>query len=810
MKALVIGAGFGGIAAALRLRAKGYDVSLIDRCAGLGGRAQVFERGGFKHDAGPTVITAPFLFEELFALFGEKFENHVQLVPLTPWYRFHFSDNTQFDYGGTLDETLAEIARIEPGDCDGYRSLLVQSEKIFKVGFVQLSAEPFHRFGAMLKQIPALLRLRSQDTVWQLVCRHLKNPKLRQAFSIQPLLVGGNPFDTTSIYGLIHYLERAHGVHFAMGGTAAITAALGALMSRQGIDVRLNTTVRRIDVDAGAATGVTLEDGSSLAADVIVSNADPAHLYTAMIRPEDQAPSARLKLAAAEFSMGLFVLYFGTTRQYPGVAHHTIWLGERYRELLADIFHDKVLSEDFSLYLHRPTATDASFAPPGCDSFYVLCPVPNLKGAVDWAVEGPRLQARIVAALERTILPGLGACITSDFTMTPESFRSDYLSAHGAGFSVAPLFRQSAWFRFHNRAEGIRNLYLVGAGTHPGAGLPGVLCSAKVMDALVPSAHTAAQRFPRRNPTSALQRADLVLSSKGKSFHWARRWMAPGHAARATRLYAFCRYVDDLADEGGANQDPRKALARMAQDIASGVSEDPIVADAIMLARECRIAPALLLTFIDGITSDLDTVRVADESALLRYCYQAAGTVGAMMCRVLGCDDPAALRHAVDLGIAMQLTNICRDVAADAAVGRRYLPASMIGDVAPQALLDPALELRPRLQACIGDLLDTADRYYRSGEAGLAHLPLGARCSILVAARVYRAIGMRLRQHGNAYWLGRTVVPRRSKGLVTLRALLSAPLLLAFWVPTRRHDGELHGALSGFLGADASLKSRHG
>jgi len=809
MKALVIGAGFGGIAAALRLRAKGYEVSLIDRCGGLGGRAQVFERGGFKHDAGPTVITAPFLFEELFALFGERFEDHVQLVPLTPWYRFHFPDNTQFDYGGTLDETLAEIARIEPADCDGYRRLLAQSEKIFNVGFLQLSAVPFHRFGAMLKQIPALLRLRSYDTVWQLVCRHLKNPKLRQAFSIQPLLVGGNPFDTTSIYGLIHYLERAHGVHFAMGGTGALTAALGALMARHGIDVQLNTTVRRIDVYEGVASGVTLVDGSSIAADLIVSNADPAHLYATMIRPEDQAPAARLKLAAAEFSMGLFVLYFGTTRQYPNVAHHTIWLGERYRELLADIFDHKVLSQDFSLYVHRPTATDASFAPPGCDSFYVLCPVPNLKGAVDWAVQGPRLQARIVAALEDTILPGLSESITSDFYMTPENFRSDYLSAHGAGFSVAPLFRQSAWFRFHNRAEGIRNLYLVGAGTHPGAGLPGVLCSAKVMDALVPSADRFAQSAVSTTPTPALQSADLVLSRKGKSFHWARRWMAPGHAARATRLYGFCRYVDDLADEDCAGQDPRAALALVSQDVASGTSQNPIVADAIALMRECAIQPALILTFIDGITSDLDGVRIADEGALLRYCYQAAGTVGEMMCRVLGCNDPAALLHAVDLGIAMQLTNICRDVAADAAAGRRYLPASMVGDVAPQALVEPALDLQPRLHACIDDLLDTADRYYRSGEAGLAHLPIGARCSILVAARTYRAIGTRLREHGNAYWLGRTVVPQRTKTLVTLRALLSTPLHPRFWMPARQHDAALHTALSAFLCADASRNSGH-
>lgn len=810
MKAIVIGAGFGGIAAALRLRAKGYEVALIDRCSGLGGRAQVFERDGFKHDAGPTVITAPFLFEELFALFGEKFEDHVQLVPLTPWYRFHFSDNTQFDYGGTLDQTLAEIARIEPADCDGYRSLLVQSEKIFNVGFIQLSAVSFHRLTVMLRQIPALLRLRSHDTVWQLVCRHLKNPKLRQAFSIQPLLVGGNPFDTTSIYGLIHYLERAYGVHFAMGGTGAITTALGALMSRHKIEVKLNTTVSRIEIDLGVATGVTLSDGQYEPADLIVSDADPAHLYGAMIRRDDQAASARLKLAAAEFSMGLFVLYFGTTRQYPDVAHHTIWLGERYRELLAEIFHDKRLSEDFSLYLHRPTATDASFAPAGCDSFYVLCPVPNLKGAVDWAVEGPRLQKRIVEALEKTILPGLGNCITGEFSMTPEDFRTDYLSAHGAGFSVAPLFRQSAWFRFHNRAEGIRNLYLVGAGTHPGAGLPGVLCSAKVMASIVPDTDVPSIRSATHGATPALRSADLALALKGKSFHWARRWMAPTHAARATRLYGFCRYVDDLADESALGQDPRVALALVAHDFASGSSQNPIVSDAIGLMHECFIPPALVLTFIDGITSDLGTVAMPDEEALLRYCYQAAGTVGSMMCRVLGCDDPVALRHAVDLGIAMQLTNICRDVAADARAGRRYLPASLIGTLAPTELIDPAPPLQPALQACVAHLLDTADRYYQSGEAGLAHLPIGARCSILVAGRVYRAIGSRLRQRGCAYWLGRAVVPQRTKSVVTLQALFSAPVIPGFWVRAQRHDATLHGALAAFLGAEKTLESQHG
>jgi phytoene desaturase len=488
MKALVIGAGYGGIAASLRLRAKGYEVTLVDRCSQLGGRAQVFERQGFRHDAGPTVITAPFLFDELFELFGEKFSDHVTLVPLTPWYRFHFADGDHFDYGGTLEETLQEIARIEPRDCDGYRQLLLQSKRIYDVGFTELSAVPFDRFKTMLKQIPRLLGLRSYETVWQLVSRYLSHPKLRQAFSIQPLLVGGNPFDTTSIYGLIHYLERAHGVHFAMGGTGAITQALGGLMVRQDIDIQLQQTVQSLTVEEGIVTGAVMEDGRVLNADLVVSNADPAHLYSKMVKPSAQHVSTRLKLGAAEFSMGLFVLYFGTTRTYPEVAHHTIWMGERYRELLSDIFNKKTLSDDFSLYLHRPTATDPSFAPPGCDSFYVLCPVPNLLGKQDWTENGPALRDRIVAALGRTILPDLEATITAEFFMTPKDFETDYLSQYGAGFSVSPLFRQSAWFRFHNRAEGLRNLYLVGAGTHPGAGLPGVLCSAKVLDALIPNA----------------------------------------------------------------------------------------------------------------------------------------------------------------------------------------------------------------------------------------------------------------------------------------------------------------------------------
>lgn len=487
-QAIVIGSGFGGIAAALRLRAKGYTVKLIDRSPMLGGRAQVFTKNGFKHDAGPTVITAPFLLEELFTLFQEKLADHINLVPLTPWYRFYFYDKTTFDYGGTLEQTLSEIEKVEPKDKAGYLKLLSHSKKIFDIAFTQLSAVPFHRFLLMVSLIPKLILLKSYETVWKTVSRHLISPKLRQAFSIQPLLVGGNPFSTTSIYGLIHYLERAYGVFFAMGGTGAIVNELKNLMERHDIEIHLNTTVKNIVIEDGKATGIVLEDGSKIRSDVIVSNADPAYLYQNMIDCENVAISSKIKLKVAHYSMGLFVIYFGTRRQYPDVVHHTIWLGKTYRELLSNIFDQKILSNDFSLYIHRPTATDKSFAPEGCDSFYVLCPVPNLKANIDWATEGEILKNKIIEALDQTILPDLKKHITDDFFMTPHDFKTNYLSVHGAGFSIAPLFRQSAWFRFHNKAEGIKNLYISGAGTHPGAGLPGVLCSAKVIDHLIPTA----------------------------------------------------------------------------------------------------------------------------------------------------------------------------------------------------------------------------------------------------------------------------------------------------------------------------------
>jgi phytoene desaturase len=486
--ALVIGAGFGGLAAALRLRARGYDVTVIDRMPMLGGRAQVFRRGGFVFDAGPTVITAPFLIEELFALFSRDYRDYLEFKPLDPWYRIRFPDGRQFNYGGSVTDTLTEIARFNPADCDGYLRLVQQSRRIFDIGFSQLAHQPFHRFTAILKQLPRLLALQSYRSVYGLVARYIQDPCLRQAFSLQPLLVGGNPFDTTSIYVLIHYLERRWGVHFTMGGTGALVAALGRLMEEVGITIRLNQSVTEILVENGRARGVRLENGQRLRADLVVVNGDPPFVYQRLIAARHRRQWTDRRLARLKYSMGLFVLYFGTTRRYEEVAHHTIWLGRTYKALLQDIFHRQVLSDDFSLYLHRPTATDASLAPAGCDSFYVLSPVPNLQSGIDWEAVGPGYRDRIVEALERTLLPGLRNHIIHDFYVTPVNFQNGYLSQWGSGFSIAPLFSQSAFFRFHNRAGDIDRLYFVGAGTHPGAGVPGVLSSAKVLDSLLPTA----------------------------------------------------------------------------------------------------------------------------------------------------------------------------------------------------------------------------------------------------------------------------------------------------------------------------------
>jgi phytoene desaturase len=481
---IVIGSGFGGLASALRARSLGFDVTVIERLEQLGGRAQTFEQEGFVFDAGPTVITAPFLFDELFTLFNRKIEDYVEILPVTPWYRYEFNDGSRLNYGGTVEDTLSEIERISPVDVEGYKKLLAHSEKIFDVGFSQLAHVPFNKLWFMLKQVPDLIRLGCYRTVWQFTKRYLQDDRLRRAFSIQPLLVGGNPFSTTSIYSLIHYLERRWGVHFPRGGTGALVKALGKLMQEQGIDIRLGQTVSRIQIENGRATGVVMEDGSTLSADRVICNGDPAYTYKHLIDAKLRKTWTDKRIDRLKYSMGLYVLYFGTDCKYDDVEHHTIIFGDTYQELLQRIFAGDEVGDDLSLYLHRPTATDPGLAPAGKDAFYVLAPVPNLQRD-DWDDVKAQVKERVLDILEDRVLPNLRDHLQVCFDFDPNDFSQQYQSQWGAGFSIAPIFTQSAFFRFHNRAEDFDNLYFVGAGTHPGAGVPGVLSSAKVIEQLL-------------------------------------------------------------------------------------------------------------------------------------------------------------------------------------------------------------------------------------------------------------------------------------------------------------------------------------
>jgi phytoene desaturase len=488
--AIVIGSGFGGLAAAIRLGARGYRVTVLEQLDAPGGRAYVFQQDGFTFDAGPTIITAPFLLEDLWRLCNRRFSDDVDLRALHPFYRIRFHDGTTLECSADEEQMKAEIERLAPGDFAGYQRFLGASEAIYKVAFEQLAHLPFDSWQDMLRLLPQLLRLQSYRSVYGLAASFVKNPKIRFALSFHPLFVGGNPFSTTAIYGLIAFLERRWGVHFAMGGTGRIVRGMVNLIEGQGGQIIFNSRVSAITMKNRRATGVVLENGQSLASDIIVSNADSVTTYKDLLPQSAGQRWNASKIKRSQFSMSLFVWYFGTSKQFPDVQHHTILVGPRYRELLRDIFDRKVLAKDFSLYLHRPSATDSSLAPRGCDSFYVLSPVPHLQSDTDWHVVGESYRDAIAKHLSATILPGFEDYLVTSRIMTPLDFRDRLSSQYGAAFGLAPSLMQSAWFRPHNRSQDIQNLFLVGAGTHPGAGVPGVLSSARVLDTVVPHANS--------------------------------------------------------------------------------------------------------------------------------------------------------------------------------------------------------------------------------------------------------------------------------------------------------------------------------
>jgi phytoene desaturase len=484
-KIIVIGSGFGGLAAALRVRAKGFDVTLVEKHPDLGGRARVFKKDKFIYDGGPTVITAPYLFDELFSLFNKKISDYVKIVPLDLWYRFVFSDGETFDYNGNDKSMEEQVKKFSSKDYSGYKKLVNFTEKIFNKGFTDLSDKPFNNLVFMLKQVPALLKLKSYKSVYSLVSNYISNEKLRRVFSMHPLLVGGNPFTTTSIYTLILFLEKKWGIHYSMGGTGSVVGALEKLMEEENIKIIKNAEVTEILTEKKNVKAVKINDSEVINCDYIICNSDPPNVYKNLIKSKNNYNFLfKQKMKRMDYSMGLFVYYFGSKKKYDNVAHHTIYSGKSYEKHLDKIFEKKILSEDISYYLHRPSATDPNMAPDGQDAFYVLVPVPNNLSKINWDNEGVKFKDLVLDKMDESILPGIKENVVSDFYLTPDYFEKDLATLHGSGFSIQPKFSQSAYFRFHNQSEIFKNLYFVGAGTHPGAGMPGVLSSAKVLDKL--------------------------------------------------------------------------------------------------------------------------------------------------------------------------------------------------------------------------------------------------------------------------------------------------------------------------------------
>lgn len=482
-KVVVIGSGLGGLAAAIRTQAKGYQVTLLEMRDKPGGRAYVYEDQGFVYDAGPTIITVPFILEDLAKAAGRDIRDYVEIVPCDPFYRIYFHDGAVFDYRGEQEKLEAEIAKFSPDDVDGYRRFRDYSERVFDRAFTDLAHHSFDRFVEMVKVAPDLLRLRAEQSVFRRVSSFIKHPKLRQVFSFEPLLIGGNPLRSSAIYSMIHYLEKTWGVHFAMGGTGALVSGLVRLFEDIGGRVELNARADEISVEGGRVAGVRLADGREFPAEIVISNGDVANTYRKLVKPQWRRKWTDRRLERMEYAMSLFVIYFGTDRTYPHLPHHSIILGPRYEGLLADIFDRKTVAGDFSLYLHAPTRTDPSLAPPGCECFYVLSPVPNLRGGQDWESIKEEYADRILASLEKDhLVPDLRKHLRSRLIFTPKDFETELDAYAGSAFQFEPTLTQSAWFRPHNKSEDVENLFFVGAGTHPGAGLPGVISSARVLD----------------------------------------------------------------------------------------------------------------------------------------------------------------------------------------------------------------------------------------------------------------------------------------------------------------------------------------
>jgi phytoene desaturase len=776
--AIVIGSGFGGIACAIRLQSAGFQVTILEKRDKPGGRAYVYHDKGFTFDAGPTVITAPPCLEELFEISSRNIKDYVELVPVSPLYKLFWEDGYVFDYTNDHEKTLEQIQKLNPEDAKNYTEFLKYTEEVFEEGYTKLAHVPFLDWWSMIRVAPQLMRLEAYRSVYGIVSKYVQDPHLRQAFSFHSLLVGGNPFSTSSIYTLIHFLERKWGVYFPKGGTGALIQGLIKLFEDLGGKLECNTEVHEIVTENDRVKAVITKKGETLSADLVVSNADVFHTYHHLLKREPKLNSARKKLERSRFSMSLFVIYFGTNKQFPQFDHHNIVFGPRYKEHLADIFKRGQLAEDFSLYVHRPTVTDPSLAPEGCDAFYALSPVPHLeKCDVDWSVEGPRYAKSIIDYLDERYLPGLSDSIVTQRIFTPLDFESELNARWGSAFSLEPVLHQSAFFRTHNRDDQFSNLYFVGAGTHPGAGIPGVVGSAKATAGLIledfrsTEGITQSAKTNRESSQNLQKECQQIIQRGSKSFSLASRLFDQDTRNAACFLYGWCRHVDDAIDEVEDPEIQKRILSELkdkTKEAFQGRASSETVFQALsIVAKKYSIPSFYAVELLEGMQMDAEGRTYDSLEDLSLYCYRVAGCVGLMMSHVMGVSSQKALKNASDLGTAMQLTNIARDILTDARMGRCYLPLTWLHELGmkPEDIENPIY--RTNVAYLVRRLLREAEAKYESGIEGLRYLPWRSSLSVALAICVYRKIGREVIRKRSKAWNVRTVVtPLQKVGCV--------------------------------------------
>lgn len=808
MRIAVIGSGFGGLAAAIRCAALGHRVTVYEARDRAGGRAAPVSGGGYRFDGGPSIITAPAELADLLALAGRRLHDALDLRELDPFYEIRFGDGSVLPVHRDRGRLAEAVDALAPGESRGLAPFFDQTAALYAQAFERLGAQPFLRARDFAAVVPAMAATGALRSVYGLAARCFADERLRMAFSFHPLFIGGDPFASPAVYALIPHLEHSGGVHYAMGGMGAVVEALVDALRALGGELRTAAPVERVLVRGGHVVGLRLSDGAEVAADAVVSNADAVATLTRLCpeaRPWHKAVWAALPPRP---SMSCYLLRLGLSRRFDHLPHHSIVMPEDYRGTVRSIFGGR-LPAGLALYLERASATDPAVAPPGGDALYALVPVPCL-GHPDgpaWPEAAAGLRERVLGFLEREMgCTGIAQEIAFAEEFTPQDFERQLGAWRGNAFSLQPLLRQSAYFRPPNRVPGAEGLYLVGAGTHPGAGVPGVLLSARITAGLIGPAAPAGPRSPARRTEApartggddlhtAFLRCQAICRRHARSFHLASRLLARRARLETWAVYAYCRTVDDLVDEPGAAWDPaeqlglwRAWLGRLAagEDAgappASGADIAPALA-ATLRRHPGAIAP--LTELLDGAAWDLQGRGVETEEDLRRYCHLVAGTVGLAMAEVFGYSGGEPTRQAADeLGIAMQLTNILRDVGEDARAGRVYLPAEALRrhGLAVEALRGAVPP--PALVELVREYIACADATYERAEAGIAHLPGSARRAVAAAAALYRRILRAIERNGcdvlsrrahaeaaeRAWVLGRTLL-RPGRGGHLARAL---------------------------------------